>query len=202
MVADTLAVVDHLGLNEPVRFAGHSMGGAAIVLSELSRPGVVRAAWLFEPIIFPVGSPSGATSRGNHLADLARRRREGFASREQAYEHYASKPPFSRVHPDALRAYVDHGFRDTDDGVTLKCTGEQEARVFEGVDTSIFDRLGEIAPPITVVGSGDGECPADLAPTIAARLGDGRADAWPDRTHFGPLEDPRRAADAIREALA
>lgn len=201
MATDTLAIVDHLGLSEPVRFAGHSMGGATAVLSELRRPGLIRAAWVYEPIIFPPEPLSGAFGRANPLAELARRRREHFADRDEAYERYASKPPFSLVHPDALRAYVEYGFRDSPEGVTLKCRGEQEAGVFEGVDTSVFERLGEIEAPITVVGSGDGEGPATLAPTIADHLPHGRSHAWPDRTHFGPFEDPDRTARAIIEAL-
>lgn len=202
MAADTLAVADHLDHAVSVRFAGHSMGAAAIVLAELTRPGTVRAAWLFEPIIFPPTTDVGPESRASHLADGARRRREHFASLDQAYEHYRSKPPFSLTHADCLRAYVDHAFRDIDDGVILKCPGDQEARVFEGADMSVFARLGDVAPPVTVVGSGDGAGPADLAPTLADQLGDGRLEQWPDRTHFGPLEDPRRAAGAIRAAVA
>jgi pimeloyl-ACP methyl ester carboxylesterase len=201
MASDTLAVVDHLGLDDSVYFAGHSMGGATVIMSELRRPGLVRAAWLYEPIIFPAEPLAGAISRANPLAELARRRREHFVSRDEAYERYASKPPFSHVDPAALRAYVDHGFRDSPEGVTLKCRGESEASVFEGVDTSVFERLGEVEAPIVVVGSGDGEGPSQLAPSIAENLRNGRADGWPDRSHFGPFEDPGRTAEAIIEAL-
>jgi len=201
MADDTLTIVDTLGLDEPVWFAGHSMGGATVVLAELTRPGLVRGAWLYEPIIFPHEPDPAAVSRANPLADLARRRQQHFDSFEQAFDNYAAKPPFAGVRPDALRAYVDHGFRTDGDRVTLKCPGEQEARVFEGVDTSIFDRLGEVRAPITVVGSGDGEGPAALAPRIAERLLDGTAESWPDRTHFGPFEDPARAAESISAAL-
>ncbi len=201
MATDTLAVVDHLGLDEPTVFAGHSMGGATVVLAELTRPGTVRAAWLYEPIIFPSEPDHRAVSRADPLAEMARRRREHFASRDAAYDRYASKPPFSGVAPEALRSYVVHGFRDTVDGVTLKCPGEQEARVFEGVDTTVFGRLHEVTPPITVVGSGDGEGPAVLAPAIATNLTDGHAEVWTDRSHFGPLEDPARTADSILAAL-
>lgn len=202
MALDTLAIVDHLGLDEPVWFAGHSMGGATVVNAALRRPGLVRGAWLFEPIVFPREPDHRAISRANPLAALARKRRHDFDSFDHAYENYASKPPFERLDPDALRAYVDHGFRPEGDHVTLKCRGEREARVFEGVDTSVFERLAEVTAPITVVGSGDGEGPAVLAPRLAELLANGTAEAWPDRSHFGPFEDPARAATSITEALS
>lgn len=200
MATDTLAVLDHLGFDEPVRFVGHSMGGAAVTLAELRRPGTVRAAWLYEPILFPP-QPDLAIERANPLADLARRRREHFDSFGAAYDNYAGKGPFARFDPAALRAYVEHGFAPSDRGVTLKCRGEQEARVFEGVDTSVFGRLGDAAPPMWIVGSGDGGGPAVIAPMVAEALPDARFVAWPDHSHFGPFEDPARAAAAVIGAL-
>ena len=201
MATDTLAVLDHLGLDEPVRFVGHSMGGATVALAELRRPGTVRAAWLYEPILFPP-DPGLGTERANPLADLARRRKEHFESYDAAFANYAGKAPFARFDPAALRAYVDHGFAPSEHGITLKCRGEQEARVFEGVDTTVFERLGDVEPPVVVVGSGDGEGPAVVAPMVADALADGRFVSWPDHSHFGPFEDPARVAAAVIGALS
>ena len=50
--ADVLAAVDSLGLNDPVA-AGHSMGGASILIAQLARPGTFRELWAFEPIVMP-----------------------------------------------------------------------------------------------------------------------------------------------------
>src|SRR5215211_1592773 len=49
---DARAVVDALGLRGCVGI-GHSMGGAALLMAELARPGSFRALALFEPIVFP-----------------------------------------------------------------------------------------------------------------------------------------------------
>ena len=69
-----------------------------------------------------VRSETGPTGDRNPLAEGALRRRPTFASRDEAFENYSSKPPFSALDPDALRAYVDHGFADEPDGtVRLKC---------------------------------------------------------------------------------
>lgn len=199
MVDDALAVVDHLAFDGPWYACGHSMGGATVVASAIRRPGVFAAAWLFEPILFP--SDHGPHSRENPLAEGARRRRHDFGSIDEVLDRYRGKRPFAAVDPAALRDYVVHGFRESGSGVTLKTTGENEARTFEGIDLTVYDRLGEVDIPVTVVGSGDGMPPARVAPAVAAALPRGVFTPWPDRSHFGPFEDPARAATEIRRAL-
>jgi pimeloyl-ACP methyl ester carboxylesterase len=201
MADDVLAVVDHLGLTA-VRAAGHSMGGAALLMAEQRRPGTFAELWLFEPIVFPPveGGPTGP----NPMADTARRRRPWFPDREAAYTNFASKPPLSVLAPAALRAYVDHGMRDVPggDGVELKCTPEVEARVFGGgMVHPTFTRLAEVGCHVTVAVSGDGSGPALIAPLVVAALADGTLEPHPDLTHFGPMEDPAGMAAAVRAAL-
>ena len=201
MADDVLAVVDALDLGV-VKAVGHSMGGCSIVMAELTRPGTVERAWMFEPILIPAeGGPFHAPEE-NPLAASARRRREVFDSRDAAFERYGSRPPFGRCDPEWLRAYVDHGFADQPDGtVILKCRGEIEASVFEASRTDAFERLGELATVVTVAGSGDGAGPALIAPIAAEAMPHGTFEPWPDLTHFGPFEDPARIAAAIDAAL-
>src|SRR5215208_2473762 len=108
---DVLAVVGDLELAHPFGF-GHSMGGAALLLAEAARPGTFGALACFEPIVFPPESRPGS----GDLPGGARRRRAVFASKEEAFANFASKPPLSAFVPDALRAYVDHGLADRPQG--------------------------------------------------------------------------------------
>ncbi len=197
MVDDALAVIAHLAGDEPVDLVGHSMGGATVLASEIRRTGTLRSAWLYEPIAVP----ADMASNSNALAESARRRRPGFGSYQEAIARYSSRPPFDGIDPEVLADYVHHGFRPVGNGVELKCTPENEARVFEGIDTAIFAKLETITVPVEVVGSGDGGFPALLAPRVADQLPNGRFDLWNDRTHFGPFEDPVRSAAAIRANL-
>ncbi|HEX8803512.1 MAG TPA: alpha/beta hydrolase [Acidimicrobiales bacterium] len=225
---DVLAVVDHLadgagaggdreggdreggdreGGGGGLVAAGHSMGGAALVMAELARPGTFAGLWVFEPILFPPPEGSGAVPGARppgapDLAEGARRRRRSFPDRETAAANYAAKPPLGTFDPAALRAYVDHGFRDVPgDGVELKCAPEVEARVFEGGrDTGAFARLGEVRCPVTVAAGREGG-PAALAPVVAAALSRGRLETFPHLSHFGPMEDPAGIAAAVAAAL-
>jgi len=197
---DVLCVVDALGLDRPFG-VGHSKGGAALLLAEQARPGTFRSLWLYEPVVVP--EPVAPTT-DNPLSAGARRRRATFASRDEAYANYASKPPFSALHPEVLRHYVDHGFADLPDGsVTLKCTPEDESEVYaHGLSHGAFAALGEVRCPTTIAVGRVDVPPAVFAGPIAGALADGHLASFDELGHFGPLEDPARMAAAVLEAFA
>jgi pimeloyl-ACP methyl ester carboxylesterase len=201
---DALAALDGLGLNRAFA-VGHSGGGAGLLLAEQARPGSFRALYLFEPIVFPPDGPFPSDTNRNPLAESARRRREIFDSRQDAFDNYASKPPFDRLAPDALHAYVDHGFADMDDGrVRLKCRGETEARVYENsLGHDAYDHLPEVGCPVTVACGATSDTFGDaLVDALAERLPRARAEVVAGVGHFGPLEDPALLARSVRSAFA
>ncbi len=195
---------------------GHSMGGAALVLAELARPGTLRAAFLYEPIIVPSdfwpndpGGPASAAPperRGpNFMAEAARRRRPTFGSRAEALERYAGRPPLGLLRADALAAYVDAGFADlADGGVTLKCTPEHEAATFESTGKASADQLGPVTTPLTFARGTRDPQPgvADFAGVAAKQLPGSRLRTYDHLGHFGPFQDPDGlAADVISDLL-
>jgi pimeloyl-ACP methyl ester carboxylesterase len=203
--SDALEVVDEADLERPFG-VGHSAGGAALLLAEIARPGTFRAIYCFEPIVAPVDDPAEFPSQSNPLAGSARKRRAVFPSKEAAYENYASKPPMSAFHPDALRAYVDHGFRDLPggEGVTLKCEPEHEARTYEmGMRHGAYTHFPEIACPVTIAwGSETTTFGPEAFTKQAARLQHGRTEPLDGLGHFGPFEDPDRVAASILRSFA
>lgn len=205
--ADVLAVVDHLGRQGPAvtRAAGHSKGGASLLLAEQDRPGTFGVLYLYEPVVFPHHLVADRPPGPNPLAEGARRRRERFGSRAEAVANFSAKPPFDVLHPDALAAYVDHGFADLrEGGIILKCRPENEARTYEmGPQHRAFDALGEVTGRVTVaVGERDAhQGPGLVAPLIAEALPNGTEVVESDLGHFGPLEDPARIAEVIATAL-
>lgn len=199
---DAFRVVEELRLQRPLA-AGHSAGGALLLIAEETKPGTFERLWCYEPVIFPSEEPLG-DARESPLAAGARRRREVFASRDAAYENYASKPPFSRLAPESLRAYVDFGFDDLDDGtVRLKCRGEEEARTYGmAAHHRAFAGLAGVACPVTLLcgEQTDAFGPAMIEP-VAERIPAGHLQVMPGLTHFGPLENPDAIATSIRLAL-
>ncbi len=153
-VLDTVAVVEALDLGAPLA-VGHSCGGATLLLAEEAAPGGFRSLYCWEPVVLVTGE-SRQPLPGNTLAPSARRRREVFASRDEAYANYVSKAPFSSFTPEAVRAYVDYGFEDLPDGtVRLCCRGEDEARIYEAATRhDAWSRLGRVAAPTTLACGG------------------------------------------------
>lgn len=130
---DVLAAVDGLDLPAgEVLGIGHSMGGAALLLAEQTRPGTFAGLWLFEPITPPPAALS-ALAGGSNLAEGALRRRSSFPSYAEALSNFASKPPLNVARADALHAYVRHGFVAGEDGaVHLACRPEDESQIYRG----------------------------------------------------------------------
>jgi len=199
---DLLAVVDGLGLAAPVAI-GHSAGGTAVLLAEEARPGTFGAIYCFEPVMVPADPPLGPDP-DSWLATAARKRRDVFASRTAAYEHYASKPPLDNLDRACLRAYVDHGFEDLPDGtVRLKCRPEHEALVAEmATEHDCFTRLERVACPVMLAGGEEAEGFARAIEPVARRLtSDTQIQALPGLGHLGPMQDPDAVATSASEFL-
>jgi pimeloyl-ACP methyl ester carboxylesterase len=206
---DLLAVVDALAgasLLDPGDLvgAGHSLGGAVLLLAAQRRPDLFRSLYCYEPIIFPPPAPD-QEPRPNHLAAVALRRRETFVSLEAARANYASKPPFSRFTPEALDAYLAGGFVPRADGsVGLCCRPAEESSVYEGAFRhDAYRHLGAVGIPVTVAcGESGGDLGLDLLGDLAGRLPRGRLEPIAGCSHFGPFEAPDVVADAILVALS
>jgi pimeloyl-ACP methyl ester carboxylesterase len=167
---------------------GHSMGGATLAMLELTRPGTFDAIVAVEPIL--LAPPSRRTAYP--LADVVRRRRRSFPTREKAHANFSRKAPFSRWHPDALAGYMSDGLRDTTDGVELACLPEFEAEVYDTAGGhGVFALIGALAIPFVVI-VGDSSDTYDLAwgAELCDAMPKGRLCAVPGGSHFIPMESP------------
>ena len=183
---------------------GHSMGGAALLMAAHRDPDRFSLIVAFEPIVFPATSPDGvavddAARPPSPLVAGARRRRRSFPSVEAAIENYAAKPPMQSFHPDALRAYVEHGVRPSDEGVTLKCEPEHEARTFEqGALHRTWDLLPAIRTRVVVVaGVVEEYGPASVSAAIADALPNASYLELPHLDHFAPFTHPAEVAELV-----
>lgn len=205
LAADVLAVVEELGLRQPFA-VGHSSGASLLLLAEEQRPGTFAGLYCIEPIGTASEEPP-PPNRLHPLAEGARRRRPTFPSRQAAYDSYSAKPPFSDVVPEALWAYVEHGFADVpedeDGGVRLKCRPEAEAAMYaNGLSHHAYRDLGRVRCPVTLAG---GDRSRAVTPEVlalwAARLSQSRVEVLAGVGHFAPLEDPGAVARAVTAAL-
>jgi pimeloyl-ACP methyl ester carboxylesterase len=191
-VDDLFAVLEAIG-QEGWRGIGHSLGGAILLLAEQRRPGTFTDLCVYEPVVIPPVEPGEGFGGGISMSELARKRRHFFSSRAEARQNFATKPPMNRFAPAALDAYVTYGFVDDPaGGVTLACTGEDEASVYEGAPTShAWEGLSGVRPPVTVLGGFDPRDPVSrFIEDVARKVQRGAARRLQGLTHFGPFEDP------------
>ncbi len=206
---DALAVAGSLENKNQIIAVGHSMGAAALAMAALIEPKLFKALILYEPIIFPAPIRDARTTshQPSPLVEGARRRRTTFASRDEAFANYAAKPPMSVFEPRSLRAYVEHGFRDSQNAetnencVVLKCHPEHEARTYEtGATHETWERLHLLQVPTWIVAGAVAPMqPSSWSELIAKQITNAEFVLWSDVGHFGPMQKPDRLADLVRE---
>jgi pimeloyl-ACP methyl ester carboxylesterase len=197
-MADDLEAVITALTSSPLRVFGHSMGGAVAVMVEHRKPGKLKSAYLYEPIIVPA---SGEMPLGeNPMSEIARHRRPAFPSKADALMRYASRPPLNVLQAGALAAYVEHGFTDEPDGsVRLKCRPEYEAATFAATGKATVEMAANVLTPTTVaIGHTTGDWgPALFAPAVVEAMPNAQLERFEMLGHFGPLQDPVAIANAI-----
>ncbi len=183
---------------------GHSQGGYALLSAALERPGSFAHVFGFEPVIFLapenaiVGNPMD-----NHMANIARKRREVFASKQEAYENYRTKPPFKMADDEVTRSYVHWGFEDMADGtVRLKCRAAWEGELFSLSMSDLYHRLPAVDCQVTLgLGEFTTEAFTESIPRQHAQLQNSSIMHFPGRSHFGPLEHTDEMAAVIRKSF-
>ena len=206
---DALAVARSLQNINQIIAVGHSMGAAALAMAALVEPELFRALILYEPIIFPASMRNTQTTshKPSPLVEGARRRRTTFASRDKAFANYSSKPPMNVFAEKSLRAYVDYGFNDAqiaetnEHCVVLKCNPEHEARTYEtGASHQTWEQLHLLQVPTWIVAGVVAPMqPSSWSELIANEIPNSEFIQWSDLGHFGPMQQPNRLAELVRE---
>lgn len=192
--SDVLAVVERLDLRGNLMAAGHSGGAVAVTLAQLARPGLFRRIALIDAILatdtfFPTVNP---------MAEIARRRKGHFASREAVRARLGGKFPFSTWTAEAFDAYVLHGFSDLPDGsVDLKCPGSIEAHLYESGSTEpVLRRMGELNVPVLLV-SGTNSYMLEYVREQHRQTPGSRLEILAHAGHFIPQEQPKETAELL-----
>ncbi len=144
---------------------GHSLGGVVSMLALLKAPERFKALIMLDP---PIPLPDmlalirEAWDDGYidkmPLVQGALRRRQVFASREEAFERFRQKPLFADWSDESLWLYIEHGMRprSNDGGFELRWSTDWEAHYFSTVYLQIWEALPRIteSPPALLVRGG------------------------------------------------
>jgi len=152
---DLLLLLEQLG--RPNISVGHSMGAAAIVMAAVKHPELFRSIVLIEPVIMSrryfyfLKLFRGLAKRKVPLIRKTLDRKESWATREEAYEHFRPKMVFKNVSNAVLWDYVNYGTAACEDGtVRLVYSKEWEAHCYL-VAQSIWSLLPKVKVPLLAI---------------------------------------------------
>jgi len=198
---DLLAVIADIGISKPVSI-GHSCGAASALLAEERQSGTFTQMIGFEPVMFQDNPPKGP-DEDRDLAIKALKRQTTFSSRNAAYEKFSQKGPFTRLDPEALNAFIEHGFTGHADGtIELRCSPEDEAAIYVMASAHHgYVDLPNVEIPVTVVHGTESVAFDHLTMTsVAERIPRGRYVPMEGCGHFGALERPAAFVDIVLDA--
>jgi pimeloyl-ACP methyl ester carboxylesterase len=189
----------------PMVGLGHSFGAAVTLAVAARRPDLFRALVLLDPILIPspawLGLKLAKVLGRNPMASAARRRRDRWASRDEALERLRGRGIYHGWREDALASFVDHATCDDGDARVLCCPRELEASIFEnpvypwrlirGVSCPVLFLYGESSYPFLHAAARRAR---QLNPRVETRTVPGG--------HCFMQQDPERAAAEVRGFLS
>jgi len=194
----------------PVWLVGHSLGGYLSLMAALRKPQWVRGVVMLDsPVI--AGWRSGMlrmsqlTGLDERLSPAAatRKRRTSWASRDEAWRHFHSKPAFARWDERVLSDYIDFGIPQTsaDGERSLAFDRRIEYLIYRTLPHTLGARLlhGANVPVAFIAGTHSKEV-RQVGLAATRRLAGERFD-WIEGSHLYPMERPIETARAVQRQL-
>ena len=196
----------------PLVLAGHSMGAIASLMVAARHPERVRALVLVEPVLVPSATAfvlarlvraSGVRPRVPDIAERASRRREIFASFDEALFAYRGRGAFETWPEQVLRDYLLGGLAPTGNGTEMRlaCSPWWEAENFRSSPLGVARLAKLVRCPLTIV-VGENGTASDREVAVILRLhARTRLVRVPGASHFLPMERPDIVRDEIERVL-
>ena len=193
---------------------GHSLGGVISMLALLKQPARFRALIMLDPVLLPqetLDQLAKAREAGRidamPLVQGARRRRQVFDSRDDAYSRFRQKPIFADWSAEALSLYVEHGLRprEYNAGFELCWSPEWEAHYFATVYHDIWHdlpKLNALAPTLIIRAEHSDTLPAASFARARSLLPGAAFHELRGQGHLFPQAAPQETARVIAEWLA
>jgi pimeloyl-ACP methyl ester carboxylesterase len=204
---ELIEFIDHEA-GAPVWLVGHSMGGYLSVLAASRRPDLALGVVLLDaPILGDLLAQTLRLAKVSGLIEryspghVARRRRQRWASAEEAFAHFASKRAFARWAPGVLRDYIDCGVVpavEAGGGCRLAFAREVEAAIYDAVPHHMpaLLRRHPLRCPLAFIGGTRSVENRQVGLAATERLAQGRM-SFVEGSHLFPFEQPQAAAAQV-----
>ncbi|MBV8976790.1 MAG: alpha/beta hydrolase [Alphaproteobacteria bacterium] len=182
---DLIALLDRVAPQGAI-LAGHSMGATASLMAAVERPELVQALVLAEPVLVPQGAPTGE----NELSLKAARRRDVFASADEAFEAYLGRGAFKTWPQETLRDYLCGGLEPFEGGVRLRCRPSWESEDFRSTPAGVAALARRVRCTVTLIYGAQGTASQGEVALFRQLHPETRVIAEAKASHFLPMEFP------------
>ena len=198
--------IDH-EVRAPAWLVGHSMGGYLSVLAASRRPDLALGVVLLDaPILGDLLAQTLRLAKASGLIEryspghVARRRRQQWASADEALAHFAAKRAFARWAPGVLRDYIACGVVPSAEagGCRLAFAREVETAIYDAVPHHMpgLLRRHPLRCPLAFVGGTRSVENRQVGLAATERLTQGRT-SFVEGSHLFPFEQPQAAAAEV-----
>ncbi|MEZ4646533.1 MAG: alpha/beta hydrolase [Chloroflexota bacterium] len=132
---------------------GHSLGGVATLFAALRRPDLFRALVLIEPVFLPphilqLAAANPQVTALLPLVQSARRRRNRWQSRQEAFDRFRDKQVFARWTDEVLWDYVNHAVcANGSEEYVLAYSRDWEAQIYSYPPLTVWEDITRITHP-------------------------------------------------------
>ena len=194
---------------EPAFLVGHSLGGFLSFMCAARHPKLARGVLLLDsPLLGGWKAHALRAAKRTQLVGsispgaVSRKRKNRWASRQEAFEHFARKKAFGRWDPQVLADYIAHGTHDEDGQRVLSFDRDVETTIYNTLPDNM-DALLKRHPlrcPVAFIGGLQSEEIGQVGMAMTTKVTRGRISMM-DGSHLFPMEKPVATAAAIEAAL-
>lgn len=191
----------------PIVGVGHSLGGVLHLLVAAENPELYRRIVLLDaPVISRLSSSGLRILKMTRLIDryspsqITRFRRNLWATRDEAFEHFRRKPKFAAFDAEVLRDYVRHGLVETEKGFELFFKPSIEAAIYRTIPHDLPRLRGRVKIPVDYIGGTDSR-EARLARLSFMRKHFPIDFHFIKGSHLFPFENPLATAEKLVEII-
>ncbi len=188
---------------------GHSLGGILSLMCAAKHPELARGVLLLDsPILAGWKATTLGLAKRTPLVGslspgrISSKRRNHWASRELALEHFQHKKAFAQWDTRVLQDYIQHGTTELDGQIYLSFDRDVETRIYNTLPHNLGELLRKhpLQCPVAFIGGTHSVEMRQVGMELTQRITKGRV-MMLDGSHLFPMEKPLATAAAIEAAL-
>jgi pimeloyl-ACP methyl ester carboxylesterase len=194
---------------QSVWLVGHSLGGYLSLMAAMRLPHLARGLVLVDsPVLGGWKSSAVGLAKQTGLVGsfspsaVSKRRRNTWASVDEAFDHFRHKKAFAQWDEQVLRDYVSFGTEEIDGKRVLAFDRDVETAIYNGLPHNLERQLKRhpLQCPVHYLGGTDSEEMRRAGMALTTRIVKGNITMM-QGSHLFPMEKPIETAAAIADAI-